>query len=71
MHPAILVRDREECIPDGVRDHDPSQRQVAAGDPFGEGEDVRLHPPPHEGKPASGSTEAGDDLVGDEEDVVL
>ena len=71
MHPAIGVGGRAHRIQDGLRHHDTSEREVPAGDPLGEGEDVGLDAVARQGEPVPGPPEPGDDLVRNEEDVVL
>ena len=44
--------------------------QVAAGEGFGDGEDVGLDAPVLRREPLAGAAEAGDDLIADEEDAV-
>src|SRR6185295_7182344 len=56
---------------DPLADEDAAERHVPGGDALGEGDHVGLDAVALRGPPLSGSAEAGDDLVRDEEDVVL
>ena len=58
-------------VRDLVADADPAEREVARGDRLRELDHVRLHPPVLQAEHLSRPAEAGDDLVGDEEHVVL
>ena len=60
-----------ERLEDRVRDGNPTERNVPGVHTFGEGDEVRGDVPVVEGEPATGATEAGHHLVGDEDDPVL
>ena len=71
MHPLVLGLHLVHGLLDRLRDHDAAERQIARRDALGEGDDVGQHVPVLEREPLAGPAEAGDDLVGDEEHVVL
>jgi hypothetical protein len=55
---------------DGVGDHGGRERQVAGGDPLGQGQQVRAQVPVLHPEPAPGASERGDHLVEDQQHVV-
>ena len=61
-------------VPDRLVDPAPKcdtpQREVTAGDPLGEGDQVRVDVPVLHPEPASGASEAGDHLVQDQQQAV-
>ena len=61
----------ENGLGDFVTDHCRAEWEVATGYSLGEGDDVGIEIPEIAGEPISDSAEGGDDLVGDEEDVVF
>jgi hypothetical protein len=70
MPPAARRRRGVENRLDPGGDTDAAEGDVAAGDPLGELDDVRLPPPVLQPEPAPGASEAGDHVVADEEHVV-
>ncbi len=60
-----------ERAPDALGDHDPTEREVARGDPLRHHHHVGVEPVASGREPFTGATEAADDLVRDEQDVVL
>ena len=70
VHELQICRSLVHCVLDLAADHHSAKRQIRTGDPFGEADDVRLDLPVVEGEPRPGSTEAGDDLVGNQQNVV-
>ena len=55
---------------DLLRHQHAAEGQIAGGDALGEGHEVGFHPPMTEGEPFAGAPEAGDDLVGDQQNAV-
>ena len=70
MHELLVRRRFLHHLVHGPGNHHAPQRQIGAGDALGEGDKIGLHAPMAKGKPASGAAEPGNDLVGDQQDVV-
>jgi hypothetical protein len=62
---------RPERLGDVRCDHDPAERQVAAGDALGERDQVGAQPEALDAEPAAEPPEASDHRVGDREDAVV
>lgn len=71
MHPTPPRRRCIDCCFDSIRNPDPAKRHVATGDTFGKLDDIWLHPPVLQGKPAPGTSETSDDLVADQQHIIL
>ena len=71
VQPGLILRRAVHGVEDAVADLDAAQRQVTAGDPFGEGQDVRFDAETVQREHLAGAPEAADHLVGDQQNVVL